>query len=66
MEIFVAIRADDEGQRFAQLFDNVLNGFFSPATILMPYDVPGLPFRKLKVAGTELESSLRDLIQRRR
>jgi cytochrome P450 len=66
MEIFVGMRADQEGQRFAQLFENVLNRFFSPATILMPYDVPGLPFHKLKLAGAKLEASMHDLIQRRR
>ena len=66
MELFVGMRADEEGQRFAQLFDNVLNRFFSPATVLLPYDVPGLSFHKLKLAGAELEASLRDLIRRRR
>ncbi len=66
MEIFVGMQADEEGQRFAQLFENVLNGFFSPATILLPYDIPGLPYHRLKLAGAELESSLRDLIHRRR
>lgn len=66
MEIFVGMRADEEGRRFARLFDDVLNGFFAPATILMPYDVPGLPFHRLKLAGAKLEASLRDLIQRRR
>ena len=66
MEIFVGMKADAEGQRFAQLFENVLDGFFSPATILLPYDLPGLPYHRLKLAGAELESSLRDLIHRRR
>jgi cytochrome P450 len=66
MEIFVGMQADEEGQRFARLFENVLNGFFSPATILLPYDLPGLPYHRLKLAGAELESSLRDLIRRRR
>jgi cytochrome P450 len=66
MEIFVGMRADEDGQRFAQLFENVLNGFFSPATILLPYDIPGLPYHRLKLAGAELERSLRDLIHRRR
>jgi cytochrome P450 len=66
MEIFVGMKADEEGQRFAQLFENVLNGFFSPATILLPYDIPGLPYHRLKLAGATLESSLRDLIRRRR
>ena len=66
MEIFVGMKADEEGQRFARLFENVLNGFFSPATLLLPFDVPGLPYHRLKLDGARLESSLRNLIRRRR
>jgi cytochrome P450 len=66
MEIFVGMRADDEGQKFADLFEVVLNLLFSPATFLFPYDLPGFPYHRLKVLGTELERQLKNLIERRR
>jgi cytochrome P450 len=66
MEIFIGMQADEEGQKFADLFEVVLNLLFSPATFLLPYDLPGFPYRRLKVLGTKLERKLKDLIERRR
>lgn len=66
MEIFVGMQADEEGQKFADLFEVVLNLLFSPATFLLPYDLPGFPYHRLKVLGTELERQLKNLIERRR
>lgn len=66
MEIFVGMQADEEGQKFADLFEVVLNLLFSPATFLLPYDLPGFAYRRLKVLGTELERQLKNLIERRR
>lgn len=66
MEIFVGMEADEEGKRFAYLFETVLNLLFSPPTFLLPYDLPGFPFHRLRVQGTKLESQLKDLIRRRR
>ena len=66
MEIFVGMGADEEGQKFADLFEVVLNLLFSPATFLFPYDLPGFPYHRLKVLGTELERQLKNLIERRR
>ena len=66
MEIFVGMEADEEGRRFAHLFETVLRLLFYPPTFLLPYDLPGLPYRRLRVQGTILEKQLKDLIQRRR
>ena len=66
MEIFVGMKADEEGRKFANLFETVLNLLFSPVTSLLPYDLPGLPYHRLKVQGSELERQLKDLINRRR
>jgi cytochrome P450 len=66
MEIFVGMAADEEGQKFADLFEVVLNLLFSPATFLLPYDLPGFPYHRLKVMGTALERQLKGLIARRR
>ena len=66
MEIFVGMESDEEGQKFAELFEDVLNLLFSPATFLLPYDLPGFPYHRLKVLGTDLERKLKDLIERRR
>jgi cytochrome P450 len=44
----------------------VLNLLFSPPTFLLPYDLFGFPYHKLRVEGTRLESQLKDLIRRRR
>ena len=66
MEIFVGMEADEEGRRFARLFERVLNLLFSPPTFLLPYDLPGFPYHQLRVEGTELERRLKDLIRRRR
>jgi cytochrome P450 len=66
MEIFVGMEADEEGQKFADLFEVVLNLLFTPATFLFPYDLPGFPYHRLKVLGTDLERQLKELIARRR
>jgi cytochrome P450 len=66
MEIFVGMAADDEGKSFAHLFETVLKLLFYPPTFLLPYDLPGLPYYRLRVHGTELETRLKDLIRRRR
>jgi cytochrome P450 len=66
MEIFVGMEADEEGRRFAGLFERVLNLLFSPPTFLLPYDLPGFPYHRLRVEGTKLERGLKDLIRRRR
>ena len=66
MEIFVGMKADEEGTRFAYLFESVLNLLFNPPTFLLPYDLPGFPYHRLRVQGTKLEGQLKDLIRRRR
>src|SRR5919109_4953632 len=66
MEIFVGMQADEEGTQFAHLFENVLTLLFSPPTFLLPYDLPGFPYNRLRVQGTQLERRLKDLIRRRR
>ncbi len=66
MEIFVGMEADEEGRRFARLFERVLRLLFSPPTFLLPYDFPGFPYQALKVEGAKLEARLKDLIRRRR
>lgn len=66
MEIFVGMKADEEGKQFARLFETVLNLLFSPPTFLLPYDLPGLPYHRLRVQGSKLELQLKDLIRRRR
>jgi cytochrome P450 len=66
MEIFVGMEANEEGTRFAHLFESVLNLLFSPPTFLLPYDLPGFPYHRLRVQGTRLEQQLKDLIRRRR
>jgi cytochrome P450 len=66
MEIFVGMEADEEGTRFAHLFETVLNLLFNPPTFLLPYDLPGFPYHSLRVQGTKLEHQLKDLIRRRR
>ena len=66
MEIFVGMEGDEEGRRFAHLFEKVLNLLFYPPTFLFPYDVPGFPYHNLRVEGTKLERRIKDLICRRR
>jgi len=66
MEIFIGMEADEEGRRFAYLFETVLNLLFNPPTFLLPYDLPGFPYHRLRVEGTKLERQLKDLIRRRR
>lgn len=66
IETFVGMDANEEGQRFGHLFETVLNLLFNPPTFLLPYDLPGFPYHKLRVQGTKLERQLKNLIQRRR
>lgn len=66
MEIFVGMEADEEGRRFAHLFETVLKLLFHPSTFLLPYDLPGFPYHRLRVQGARLEGQLKDLIRRRR
>jgi cytochrome P450 len=66
IETFVGMDANEEGERFGHLFETVLNLLFNPHTFLLPYDLPGFPYHKLRVQGTKLERQLKNLIQRRR
>ena len=65
MEIFVGMEDDEEGMRFARLFETVLSLLFSPPTFLLPYDLPGFQYHRLRMRGAELERQLKDLIRRR-
>jgi len=66
MKIFVGMEPDEEGQRFADRFERVLQLLFSPSVFLLPYNLPGFPYRRLIVQGGLLEKELKDLINRRR
>jgi cytochrome P450 len=66
MKIFVGMESDEESRYFVHLFETVLDLLFKPSTILLPYDLPGFSYHRLRVWGTELEGQLRDLIRRRR
>ncbi|HJS20412.1 MAG TPA: cytochrome P450 [Anaerolineales bacterium] len=65
MKIFVGMESDEESRHFAHLFETVLELLFKPSTFLLPYDLPGFSYHRLRVKGTELERQLRDLIRRR-
>jgi cytochrome P450 len=66
MKIFVGMEPDQEGQHFANHFEKVLRLLFDPAVFLLPYNLPGFPYRSLIIHGGRLERELKDLIQRRR
>ena len=66
MKIFVGMESDEESRYFVHLFETVLDLLFKPSTFLLPYDLPGFSYHRLRVWGTELEGQLRDLIRRRR
>jgi cytochrome P450 len=66
MRIFVGMEPDEEGQRFADHFETVLRLLFDPSVFLLPYNLPGFPYRRLIIHGGRLERELKDLIQRRR
>jgi cytochrome P450 len=65
MKVFVGMESDEESRRFASLFEVVLKLLFHPATFLLPYDLPGFPYHRLRVKGVELEGNLGELIRRR-
>ncbi|TKD08646.1 cytochrome P450 [Polyangium fumosum] len=44
----------------------LLEGFLSPANLILPYDVPGTPYRKLLRDANRLEERLLALIEERR
>ena len=66
MRIFVGMEPDEEGQHFADHFEKVLRLLFDPFVFLLPYNLPGFPYRQLIIHGGRLERELKDLIQRRR
>lgn len=66
MKLFLGMDPTNESRHFADLFERVLKLLFSPGVFLMPYDLPGMPYRRLIREGTRLESDLKALIQRRR
>jgi cytochrome P450 len=66
MRIFIGMEPDEEGQHFADHFEKVLRLLFDPAVFLLPYNLPGFPYRRLIHHGGKLERELKGLIQRRR
>jgi len=66
MKIFVGMDPDEEGGHFANLFETVLKLLFSPTVFLLPYDLPGFPYRRLMHKGAQLENDLKRIILARR
>ncbi len=62
----VGLDPDRNGKIFCRLFEAWTDGVFSIPTVLLPFDLPGLPYRRLLALSERLEVEIRALIQHKR
>jgi cytochrome P450 len=62
----IGLDPDEEGSRVRQRLDLWSKHGLSPQVAMLPYDLPGLPFRRFRAAAEDLEAELRALIARKR
>lgn len=66
MRCLFGVDLSRDGDPLGPLSLALLEGFLSPLNLVLPYDVPGTPFRKLLRDTTRLEDRLLALIEERR
>jgi cytochrome P450 len=57
---------EKEGEAVGRQLEETLKLLFSPLALLLPYNIPGLPFHRLLKSGERLEKLIKTVIARRR
>jgi cytochrome P450 len=57
---------EKEGEAIGRQLEHTMGTLFNPFTLLLPYDVPGLPFRSLLTHAGEMERVVRAVIARKK
>jgi cytochrome P450 len=55
-----------EGSRLGETFAESLTLLASPLTVMLPFDLPGLPYRRFLSLAADLDAEMRHLIARKR
>jgi cytochrome P450 len=66
VKILIGLDPDREGEAIFDLLDRWLRLVFSIPTLLLPFDLPGLPYRRLLALSEHLEGEIRVMIDRKR
>lgn len=66
VKTLVGVSPDRGGRAMCRLLESWQGLVFSPPAILLPFDLPGSPYRRLLTLSERLEAALRELISRKR
>jgi cytochrome P450 len=62
----LGLEPEKEGEELGRQIDEFLKLLFSPLSLLLPYNIPGLPFQRLFKRAERLENLVRMIVERRR
>lgn len=62
----VGLDPDHEGQRLCRLLEQWMKQVFSLPVMLLPFNLPGLPYRRLLALSEALEGEIRAMIEQKR
>ena len=66
VETLFGLDPDTDGTRLLTLMIEWFDTFFKPTSLLLPFDVPGLPYRRVLRLSRELEEEILTIIRRKR
>ncbi|BAI76830.1 cytochrome P450 (plasmid) [Azospirillum sp. B510] len=66
MRTMFGMEAETDGERLVALIKQLIRQFSSPLILLLPFNVPGLPFRAILDTTDKIERFVMDAIERKR
>jgi cytochrome P450 len=57
---------EKEGEAIGRQLERTMNAFLNPFTLLLPYNIPGLPFHRLLKNADDMETIVRKVIARKK
>ncbi|MBZ0286763.1 MAG: cytochrome P450, partial [Anaerolineae bacterium] len=66
IQTLMGLKPEDEGAPLLRMFETWSNGIQSPLTMAAPFDLPGLPFRRIMRLSEQIEADMLALLARKR
>jgi cytochrome P450 len=62
----IGLNPAEEGKRVRYLIEQWSQRGLTPQVALLPYDMPGMPYRRFRILSEQVEAELLDIIERKR
>jgi cytochrome P450 len=66
IQTLMGLKPDEEGEPLLRMFETWSKGIQSPMTLALPYNLPGMPFRRLLRLSEQIEADMLSLLARKR